>query len=90
MSYYKSLLHVIRIPYSALISVVFVLMLISFPMGAYLVFNSDIGDDINAEYPVENIGIFLAGIGIELPTQLELGDIFIITWSIFVLSLIHI
>jgi len=60
-------------------------MLISFPMGAYLVFNSDIGDDINAEYPVENIGIFLAGIGIELPTQLELGDIFIITWSIFVI-----
>ena len=84
MSNYNSLFHAISIPYTALIFVIFALMIISFPLGAYIVFNSDIGDDINADYPIENINIFLAGFGIELPVELELGDIFIVTWSMFV------
>ena len=85
MSNYNSLLHAFSIPYTALISVVFVLMIISFPLGAYIVFNSDIGDDINADYPIENIDLFLAGIGLQFPVQLELGDIFIVTWCIFLI-----
>ena len=85
MSNYNSLLHALSIPYTALISVVFVLMMISFPLGAYIVFNSDIGDDINADYPIENIDLFLAGIGFQFPMQLELGDIFIVTWSAFLI-----
>ena len=83
MSNYNSLLHAIAIPYTALISIVFALMIISFPIGAYIVFNSDIGDDINAEYPIENVDIFLAGIGLQLPIQLELGDVFVVTWCLF-------
>ena len=83
MSNYNSLLHAIAIPYTALISIVFALMIISFPIGAYIVFNSDIGDDINSEYPIENVDIFLAGIGLQLPIQLELGDVFVVTWCIF-------
>jgi len=85
VSNYNSLLHAFSIPYTALISVVFVLMIISFPLGAYIVFNSDIGDDINADYPIENIDLFLAGIGLQFPVQLELGDIFIVTWCIFLI-----
>jgi len=85
VSNYNSLLHALSIPYTALISVVFVLMMISFPLGAYIVFNSDIGDDINADYPIENIDLFLAGIGFQFPMQLELGDIFIVTWSAFLI-----
>jgi len=85
VSDYNSLLHAIRIPYTALISVIFVLMIISFPLGAYVMFNSDIGDDINADYPIENIDLFLAGISLEFPIQLELGDIFIVTWCVFVI-----
>ena len=85
MSNYNSLLHAFSIPYTALISVVFVLMIISFPLGAYIVFNSDIGDDINADYPIENIDLFLAGIGLQFPVQLELGDVFIVTWCIFLI-----
>ena len=60
-------------------------MIISFPLGAYIVFNSDIGDDINADYPIENIDLFLAGIGLQFPVQLELGDIFIVTWCMFLI-----
>ena len=60
-------------------------MIISFPLGAYIVFNSDIGDDINADYPIENIDLFLAGIGLQFPVQLELGDVFIVTWCIFLI-----
>ena len=83
MSNYNSLLHAIAIPYTALISIVFALMIISFPIGAYIVFNSDIGDDITAEYPIENVDIFLDGIGLQLPIQLELGDVFVVTWCLF-------
>jgi hypothetical protein len=83
VSNYNSLLHAIAIPYTALISIVFALMIISFPIGAYIVFNSDIGDDITAEYPIENVDIFLAGIGLQLPIQLELGDVFVVTWCLF-------
>jgi len=85
VSNYNSLLHAFSIPYTALISVIFVLMIISFPLGAYIVFNSDIGDDINADYPIENIDLFLAGIGLQFPVQLELGDVFIVTWCIFLI-----
>ena len=85
MSNYNRLFHAISIPYTALISVVFALMIISFPLGAYIMFNSNIGNDINADYPVENLDVFLAGINIQFPDQLELCDIFIVTWSVFVI-----
>ena len=81
---YNNLLHAIQIPYTALVSVVFSLMIISFPLGAYIMFNSDIGNNISADYPIEGVDIFLESIGIKFPIQLELGDLFIVSWCLFV------
>jgi len=81
----KKQFQVIGISYAALISVIFGLMITSFPIGAYVVFNSEIGDEINYEYPIERLNFFLGGINFELPWILELGDTFIVIWSIFII-----
>ena len=60
-------------------------MLLSFPIGAYVVFNSGIEKDINFDYPIEGFDIFPAGIGFEVPLEFELGDGFIIAWIIFII-----
>lgn len=70
-------------PYSALTSVIFGLMIISFPMGAYVVFNSGIGKEINFDFPIDSIDIFVAGIGLKIPIQFELGDGFIVIWCTY-------
>ena len=49
MSTQKKILQLLGIPYGALISVIFGLMVFSFPIGAYLVFNSEIGGDIRSK-----------------------------------------
>jgi len=46
------------IPYTALLSVVFGLLLASFPIGIFVVFDSDIGDDINFDYPITHLTLF--------------------------------
>jgi len=81
----KKILQGLAIPHTALISVIFCLMVLSFPTGAYLVFNSEIGDDITHEYPMDSLSLFLAGIGFEVPVQFELGDGFIVIWCIFLI-----
>jgi len=73
------------IPYAALISIVFGMMVLSFPIGAFVVFNSDIGDEINFEYPLSGFNFFLGGIGFEIPLEFELGDAFIIIWVLFLI-----
>ncbi|MEK6877761.1 MAG: CPBP family intramembrane glutamate endopeptidase, partial [Thermoproteota archaeon] len=70
-------------PYSALTSVIFGLMIISFPIGAYVVFNSDIGNKINFDFPIDGIDVFVAGIGLKIPIQFELGDGFIVVWCAY-------
>ena len=60
-------------------------MILSFPTGAYLVFNSEIGDDITYEYPMDGLSVFLAGIGFEAPIKFELGDGFVVIWCIFLI-----
>ena len=60
-------------------------MIVSFPLGAYAIFNSDIGDDIDYNFPLEKFDMFIAGVNIQLPLEYEIGDIFIITWSIFII-----
>jgi len=81
----NKILQGLAIPHTALISVIFCLMVLSFPTGAYLVFNSEIGDDITHEYPMDSLSLFLAGIGFEVPVQFELGDGFIVIWCIFLI-----
>ena len=53
---------VLSIPYSAFISVIFGIMILSFPIGAYIVFNSNIGNDINFQYPIDGLNFFIGGI----------------------------
>lgn len=57
-------------------------MLLSFPFGLFVVFNTDIGDDINFEYPLKDLDIFKA-IGYLIPNYIEIGDVFIVLWSIY-------
>ena len=85
MSTQNKILQGLAIPHTALISVIFFLMVLSFPTGAYLVFNSEIGDDITYEYPMDGLSIFLAGIGFEAPIEFELGDGFVVIWCTFLI-----
>ena len=87
MARLENILHAVGIPFSALTSVIFGLMIVSFPLGAYAIFNSDIGDDIDYSFPLEKFNIFLAGINIQVPIEYEIGDLFIIFWSIFILNI---
>jgi len=81
----NKILQGLAIPHTALISVIFCLMVLSFPTGAYLIFNSEIGDNITHEYPMDSLSLFLAGVGFEIPVQFELGDGFIVIWCIFLI-----
>ena len=85
MSRLENILHGVGIPFSALTSVIFALMIVSFPLGAYAIFNSNIGDDIDYNFPLEKFDVFIAGINLQLPLEYEIGDIFIIVWSIFII-----
>ena len=85
MSSKNKILQGLAIPHTALISVIFCLMVLSFPTGAYLIFNSEIGDDITHEYPMDSLNLFLAGIGFEVPITFELGDGFIVIWCTFLI-----
>ena len=85
MSTQNKILQGLAIPHTALISVIFFLMVLSFPTGAYLVFNSEIGDDITYEYPMGSLSFFLAGIGFEAPVEFELGDGFVVIWCTFLI-----
>ena len=85
MSNLENIIHGVGIPFSALTSVIFGLMIVSFPLGAYAIFNSEIGDDIDYNFPLEKFDIFLAGINLQFPLEYEIGDIFITVWSIFII-----
>ena len=85
MSNLNNILHGIGIPLSALISVIFGMMILSFPLGTYTVFNSNIGDDIDYTFPLEKFDIFIAGVNIQVPIEYQIGDLFVIFWSIFII-----
>ena len=88
MSRLENILHGVGIPFSALTSVIFGLMIVSFPLGAYAIFNSDIGNDIDYNFPLEKFDMFIAGVNLQLPLEYEIGDIFVIAWSIFIILFI--
>jgi len=81
----ENIIHGVGIPFSALTSVIFGLMIVSFPLGAYAIFNSELGDDIDYNFPLEKFDMFLAGVNLQLPLEYEIGDIFITVWSIFII-----
>ena len=88
MAHLENILHGFGIPFSALSSVIFGLMIVSFPLGAYAIFSSNIGNDIDYNFPLEKFDIFIAGINIQLPIEYEIGDVFVIFWAIFIILFI--
>lgn len=73
------------IPYSGLLSVIFGVMILSFPIGLYVMYNSDIGKEINYQYPINGLDLFVGGIGYKIPLSFEMGDVFAIAWTIFLI-----
>ncbi|MGI0004521.1 MAG: CPBP family glutamic-type intramembrane protease, partial [Candidatus Nitrosotenuis sp.] len=74
----------IAIPYSALVSVIFGLMIFSFPIGAYLFFNSQIGKSIDYGFPLSELAA-VQGIGLDLPSWIGVGDLFAVVWVFFLI-----
>jgi len=79
------ILQAFGIPYSALLSVIFGMMVLSFPIGAYVMYHSELGDDINFEYPLNQFEISVSGIGFSIPMDIEIGDAFIVLWSTYII-----
>jgi hypothetical protein len=75
----------IGIPHSALLSVIFGMMFLAFPLGAFVMFNSELGGDINFEFPLNQFELFLAGFGISIPINVEVGDAFIVLWVFYII-----
>ena len=88
----NKIIQLLGIPFTALLSIIFGLLLISFPVGIYVVFESDIGDDINYDYPITHLDIFSQTDFYQSPIDVTLGDAFVILWMfyliIFVIALL--
>ena len=85
MEILDKIIRTLFIPYSGLLSVIFGVMILSFPIGAYVMYNSDIGKDINYQYPINGLDLFLGGIGYKVPISFEMGDAFATSWAIFLI-----
>ena len=48
-------------------------------------YTSEIGKDINYQYPINGLDLFVGGIGYKIPISFEIGDAFIIAWAIFLI-----
>ena len=88
----NKIIQLLGIPFTALLSIIFGLLLISFPIGIYVVFESDIGDDIHYDYPITHLDIFSQTDFYQSPIDITLGDAFVILWMfyliIFVIALL--
>jgi len=88
----NKILQFIGIPYTAFLSVIFGLLLISFPIGVYVVFETDVGDDLNYEYPFTYLDIFQNTDFYQSHVDVSIGDVFIVLWLfylvIFVLAIL--
>ncbi len=74
--------HYVGIPHHAFTSVILGMMLFSFPMGAFVVFHTDVGQEINFEVPLGQLGGY-RGIDLGPLSAVELGDAFLAAWSIY-------
>ena len=88
----NKIIQLLGIPFTALLSIIFALLLISFPIGIYLVFETDIGDDINYDYPITHLDIFHNTDFYQSSFDVSIGDVFVMLWvfylGIFVISLL--
>ena len=88
----NKILQLLGIPFTAVLSILFGLLLISFPIGIYIVFESDIGESINYDYPITHLDIFQNSSFYQSNVDLSLGDVFVVLWLfylfIFVISIL--
>ncbi|MGY5148662.1 MAG: CPBP family glutamic-type intramembrane protease [Candidatus Nitrosopumilus sp. bin_68KS] len=84
MQHSNRILQFLGIPFTALQSIILGLLLVSFPMGIYIVFASNIGDDINFEYPLTHLTIFEGTDFYQTALDVTLGDAFAILWIFYV------
>ena len=73
----------IGIPFTALLSVVFGLLLVSFPIGIYVLFETNVGDDINFEYPLTHLDLFDGTAFYKSPLDVSIGDAFTVLWTFY-------
>lgn len=70
----------IGVPRAAVSSVIFGLFLASFPMGAFVVFASGIGGDVNYDLPLTHLGLF-EGLDVHRADfPMSVGDVFVLLW----------
>jgi len=81
----NKILQALGIPFTALLSVIFGLLLVSFPIGIFVVFESEIGDDINYEYPLTHLELFDGTELYQAPIDVSIGDVFVILWTFYVI-----
>ena len=79
----NKILQGIGIPHSALLSVIFGMMILSFPVGVYVVFHTDIGNDINFDYPLNEVELF-SGLFDFTALNISVGDAFIALWVFYI------
>jgi len=79
----NKILQALGIPYSAVLSVILGLLLISLPIGVFIVFDSDIGGDINYEFPVSHLELFEGTDFYQSPTDVSIGDAFVALWTFY-------
>ena len=71
------------IPFTTLLSVVFGLFLISFPIGIFVVFESDIGEEINYEFPLSKLDVLRETVLADIPIDVSIGDAFVVIWALY-------
>lgn len=81
----NKILQGLGIPFTALLSVILGLFLVSFPIGLYLVFDSNIGEDINHEFPVTHLDLFEGTDLYRSSSDVTIGDVFIVLWVFYCL-----
>ena len=83
MQNHNKTLQLFGIPFTALLSMIFGLLLLSFPVGIYVVFESEIGGDINYDYPVTHLDIFDKTTFYQSPLDVSIGDVFVVLWMFY-------
>ena len=79
----NKILQSIGIPFTALLSVIFGLLLVSFPIGIYVFFDTDVGGDINFEYPLTHLELFEGTDFYQSHLDVSIGDAFVILWTFY-------
>lgn len=62
---------------------IFGLFLVSFPIGLFVVFESEIGGDINYEYPFTHLALFDGTALYQATIDVSVGDVFVVLWTFY-------